>query len=258
MKGYMGKILRVDLSNRRTEIQQVDEKLARNWVGGSGIGARFLYDETSEQTVPLSHENLLIFMTGPLTGSSVPGTGRHEVTFKSPLTGIFGRAGVGGKWGVELKRAGFDGVIIVGKADKPVYLWIHEGEVDFRDARHLWGKDTYEVTEILKEEIGDRASTAVIGPAGEKRIKIACIAHEGIHARMAGRCGTGAVMGSKNLKAIAVCGTQRIPIYQPEALKDCIKQMLPHISEVTKGFREFGTAGGVGNYELLGNFPHKN
>ncbi len=257
-KGYMGKILRVDLINRRTEIQPLDEKLANNWVGGSGIGTRFLYDETNEQTDPLSPENVLIFMTGPLTGSSVPGTGRHEVTFKSPLTGIFGRAGVGGKWGVELKQSGFDGIIIVGKADKPVYLCIREGEVEFRDARHLWGKDTYETSEILRQEIGDSASTAVIGPAGEKRIKIACISHEGIHARMAGRGGAGAVMGSKNLKAIAVCGTQKIPISQPEALKGYIKQMLPHISEATKGLREFGTAGGVHNYEVLGNFPHKN
>jgi len=256
--GYMGKILRVDLLNRKTEIQPLDEKIARNLVGGSGIGTRFLYDETTEQTDPLSPENLLIFMTGPLTGSSVPGTGRHEVTFKSPLTGIFGRAGVGGKWGVELKRAGFDGIIVVGKADKPVYLSIHGGEVEFRDARHLWGKDTYEASEILKEEIGDRVRTAIIGPAGEKQIKIACIAHEGNHARMAGRCGAGAVMGSKNLKAIAVYGTQRVPIYQPEALKDYIKQMLPHISEVTQGLRKFGTGGGVQNYELLGNFPHKN
>lgn len=256
--GYMGKILRVDLVNRRTRIEELDEKLARNWVGGSGIGTKFLYDETNEQTNALSPQNLLIFMTGPLTGSTVPGTGRHEVAFKSPLTGIFGRAGVGGSWGVALKRAGFDGIILMGKADKPEYLLVHDGKVEFRDAQHLWRKDTYEASKILEQEVGNRASIAIIGPAGEKKIKIACIAHEGNHARMVGRGGAGAVMGSKNLKAIAVYGNQKMSINQPEALKNYIKLMLPHIRESTKGLREFGTAGGILNYEKLGNLPHKN
>jgi aldehyde:ferredoxin oxidoreductase len=256
--GYTDKILRVDLSRQRTEIQQLDENLAKNYVGGSGIGAKFLYDETTGQTDPLSPENPLIFMTGPLTGSGVPGTGRHEVVFKAPLTGIFARSGVGGSWGVELKQAGFDGILLTGKADKPVYLWIHEGKIEFKDASALWGKDTYEAAEILKEETEKKASTAVIGPAGEKKIKITGIAHEGDHARMAGRCGGGAVMGSKNLKAIVVYGTQKVSINQPEKLKDYIKEMLPHIKEATKGMQEFGTAGGILNYEKLGNFPHKN
>jgi len=256
--GYTGKILRVDLSNQKTEIQQLDKNLARSYVGGSGIGAKFLYDETTKRTDPLSPENLLIFMTGPLTGSGVPGTGRHEVTFKSPLTGIFARSGVGGSWGVELKQAGFDGIILMGKADKPLYLWIHEEKVEFKDAEHLWDKDTYEVTEILKEETEKKASAAVIGPAGERKIKISGIVHEGNHARMAGRCGGGAVMGSKNLKAIVVCGTQKVSVNQPEKLKSYIKEMLPHIKEVGKGMGEFGTGGGIVNYEKLGNFPHRN
>jgi aldehyde:ferredoxin oxidoreductase len=257
-KGYMGRILRVDLSNRRTEIQQLDDKLVTNFVGGSGVGAKFLYDETSERTEPLSGENLLIFMTGPLTGCAIPGSGRHEVVFKSPLTGIFGRSGVGGRWGVGLKHTGFDGVILTGKSDTPVYLWINDGKVEFKDARHLWGKDTYESAELLEKELGDKVSTAVIGPAGERMVRIACIAHEGNHARMAGRCGPGAVMGSKNLKAIAVYGTQRVPIHHQQALKEKIHQILPHISEAGKGMRSLGTSGGIPNYERLGNFPHKN
>jgi aldehyde:ferredoxin oxidoreductase len=256
--GYTNRILRIDLTSQKTEIQQLDENLAKNYVGGSGIGTKLFYDETAAQIAPLSPENVLMFMTGPLTGTGVPGTGRHEVVFKSPLTGIFARSGVGGSWGVELKRAGFDGLILTGKADKPVYLWIHDGKVQFRDATDLWGKDTYEAASILKDGIKKKASVAVIGLAGEKKIKIAGIAHEGDHARMAGRCGGGAVMGSKNIKAIMVYGTENISIHQPEELKAYIKEMFPHITEVTKGMREFGTAGGIPNYEKLGNFPHKN
>jgi aldehyde:ferredoxin oxidoreductase len=256
--GYTGKILQIDLSNKRSEIQLLDENLIKNYLGGSGIGTKFLYDEINEQIDPLSPESCLIFMTGPLTDTGVPGTGRHQVIFKSPLTGIFAQSSVGGSWGINLKRSGFDGIIIKGRADKPLYIWIHKGEIEFRDAKHLWGKDTYETAKILKEKTGEKASIATIGPAGEKKIKISCIVHEGNHARVAGRCGGGAVMGSKNLKAVVVYGTQRISINQPEKLKDYIKETLPHIKEVSKGMSEFGTSGGILNYEKLGNFPHKN
>ncbi len=256
--GYTNKILRVNLNNFTTEIQQLDENIIRKYIGGSGIGAKFLYEATTELTDSLSSQSPIIFMTGPLTGTGVPGAGRHEVIFKSPLTNIFARSSVGGSWGVKLKRSGFDGIIISGKSDKPVYLWVHDGEVEFRDANHLWGKDTYEVDKILKGETDEKASTAVIGPTGEKSIKISCIVHDGKHARVAGRCGGGALMGSKNLKAIVVYGTQKISVNQPEKLKDYIKEMLPHIKEAGKGMSEFGTGGGILNYEKLGNFPHKN
>ena len=256
--GYTGKIVRIDLSNQKVCIQQIADNLIKDYIGGSGIGAKLLYEEKTEKMDPLSPNSLIIFMTGPLTGSGVPGTGRHEVIFKSPLTNIFARSSVGGSWGVKLKKAGFDGIIISGKSDKPVYLWIHEEKVEFRSANHLWGKDTYEVDKILKEETEGKASTAVIGPAGEKGIKISCIVHDGKHARVAGRCGGGALMGSKNLKAIVVYGTQRVSINQPKKLKDYIKETLPHIKEAGKGMSEFGTAGGIMNYEKLGNFPHKN
>ena len=256
--GYTGKILQIDLSNKRSEIQLLDENLIKNYLGGSGIGTKFLYDEINEQIDPLSPESCLIFMTGPLTYTGVPGTGRHQVIFKSPLTGIFAQSSVGGSWGINLKRSGFDGIIIKGRADKPLYIWIHKWEIEFRDAKHLWGKDTYEVDKILKEETDVKASTAVIGLAGEEKIKISCIVHDGKHARVAGRCGGGALMGSKNLKAVVVYGTQRISINQPEKLKDYIKETLPHIKEVSKGMSEFGTSGGILNYEKLGNFPHKN
>lgn len=256
--GYTGKILRIDLSNKRIDIQQLDENIIKNYIGGSGIGAKFLYEETTKLIDPLSSESPIIFMTGPLTGSGVPGTGRHEIIFKSPLTNIFARSGVGGTWGVKLKKAGFDGIIISRKSNKPVYLWINDGKVEFREASYLWGKDTYDADEILKEETEKNASTAVIGPAGEKKVKISCISHDGKYARVAARCGGGALMGSKNLKAIVVCGTQSIYINQPEKLKDYKKEMLPHIKEFSQGMSEFGTAGGILNYEKLGNFPHKN
>jgi len=256
--GYTGKIARIDLSKRKVYVQRLENNLIKDYIGGSGIGAKLLYEEKTEKMDPLSPNSLIIFMTGPLTGSGVPGTGRHEVIFKSPLTNIFARSSVGGSWGVKLKKAGFDGIIISGKSDKPVYLWIHEEKVEFRSANHLWGKDTYEVDKILKEETEGKASTAVIGPAGEKGIKISCIVHDGKHARVAGRCGGGALMGSKNLKAIVVYGTQPVFVCKPEKLKNYLRELIPHIKEVSKGLSEFGTAGGILNYEKLGNFPHKN
>ena len=256
--GYIGRILRIDLSNRGIQIEQIDEGVTKLWVGGSSLGAKFLYDSTDERTDALSPDNPLIFMTGPLTGSSVPGTGRHEVVFKSPLTNMFGRSGAGGRWGVLLKRAGFDGIILTGKSNEPVYLWINDGKVEFKPASHLWGKDTYDANQAITEELGKKISTAVIGPAGERMTRIACICHEGDHARVAGRCGVGAVMGSKNLKAIAVYGTGKVMVAEPEKLHSYIKEMLPQIQQITKGMNAFGTTGGIMNYEKLGNFPHKN
>ena len=256
--GYTNKILRVDLSKFTYKTETLDEDVIKRYIGGSGLGAKILYEETNETMHPLSPDSPLIFMTGPLTGSGVPGSGRHEVIFKSPLTNLFARSDVGGSWGVGLKRSGFDGIIVTGKSDKPVYLWIHNEKLEFCDAVRLWGKDTYETSKILKEETDKKATAAVIGPAGEQVIKISCIVHDGKHARVAGRCGAGAIMGSKNLKAIVVYGTKSFTINQPDRLKTYIRETLPHIKEVTKGLNEFGTAGGIMNYEKLGNFPHKN
>ncbi|MCD6575249.1 aldehyde ferredoxin oxidoreductase family protein [Candidatus Aerophobetes bacterium] len=257
-KGYRGKILRVDLTRRKILIQSLDETDLEKFIGGSGLGAKFLYEEVPADTEPLSPENLLIFMAGPLVGSGTPGSGRHEVVFKSPLTGIFARSGVGGSFGVNLKRAGFDGIIISGRSSKPVYLLVYDGQVEIKDATHIWGKDTYESDRILREEIGRKATVAVIGPAGEGIVKIAGISHDGVHSRMAGRCGSGAVMGSKNLKAIVVYGKDKVDVAFPEKLNQYKKQILPHIKMVSEGMRKFGTAGGIPNYERIGNFPHKN
>ena len=197
-------------------------------------------------------------MTGPLTGSGTPGSGRHEVVFKSPLTGIFARSGVGGSFGVNLKKAGYDGIVVSGRASEPVYLLIHDEKVEIKNAEDIWGKDTYEADRILREKIDKKATVAVIGPAGERKVKIAGISHDGSHSRMAGRCGGGAVMGSKNLKAIVVYGKDKIEIAYPDKLKEYKKKLLPHIIQVSEAFRKFGTSGGVSKYEDLGNFPHKN
>jgi len=256
--GYIGRILRVDLTNDKIFDQFLDEKDIKQFIGGSGLGAYFLYKEVPPEIDPLSPENLLIFMTGPLTGSGTPGSGRHEVVFKSPLTGIFARSGVGGSFGVKLKRAGYDGIIISGKANKPVYLLICNGKVEIKDAGHIWGKDTYETDRILREEYGKGATVATIGPAGENMVRIAGVSHDGVHSRMAGRCGGGAVMGSKNLKAIVVLGDGEVEVAFPDRIKSYRKELLPHIRKVSEGLRKFGTAGGIPNYENIGNFPHKN
>jgi aldehyde:ferredoxin oxidoreductase len=258
MFGYHKKFLRVDLTNRRVAIEDLGEDLLRKYMGGVGIEAKILYEETGPETSPLSPENILMAVTGPFTGTGVPTSGRHHVVARSPLTGLFGESNVGGSWGVHLKRAGFDGIAIKGRSEKPLYLWIYNGKVEFRDATPIWGKDSYESAQWLKKETTKEATAAVIGPAGERRAKIASIPHIGHIVRQAARTGLGAVMGSKNLKAVVVFGDGEIPIAKPEQLKAHIKEITPHIQKATEAFGKFGTSGGIDNYEKIGNFPLKN
>lgn len=258
MFGYHQKLIRVDLTNRKIEIQNLDEELFRKYLGGVGIEAKILFEETTPETHPLSPENILMAITGPYTGTGVPTSGRHHLVARSPLTGGFGESNVGGSWGVHFKRAGYDGILIRGKSEVPVYLWVHNGETEIRDAMPIWGKDSYESSDWLKKETSREATIAVIGQAGERMAKIASIPHIGHIVRAAARTGLGAVMGSKNLKAMVVLGDGPVPIAQPEALKTSIKNLLPHIRGVTEAFGKFGTSGGVDNYEKMGNFPIKN
>ncbi len=258
MFGYHQKFLRVDLTNQKVLVEDLDESLLRKYVGGVGIEAKILYEETSPETAPLSPENILMAVTGPLTGTGVPTSGRHHVVARSPLTGLFGESNVGGSWGIHFKRAGFDGMAIKGRAEKPIYLWIHNGKVEFRDATPIWGKDSYESAEWLKRETTKEATAAVIGPAGERMAKIASIPHIGHIVRQAARTGLGAVMGAKNLKAIVVFGDGEIPISKPDQLREHIKEITPHIQKATEAFGKFGTSGGIDNYEKIGNFPLKN
>ena len=258
MKGYAGKILRVDLSKGRIEEQALDENLAKKFIGGSGLGAKILYDETGPETDPLGPENRLIFMTGPFAATPVITSGRHAVVTKSPLTGIFAEADSGGTWGPFLKRAGFDGVVISGKSAKPVYLWIADGKAEIRNASHLWGKDTYELDPLIRKETRDEAVVASIGPAGEKGVRYASIMNDGNDGRAAGRGGTGAVMGSKNLKAIAVHGRQQVEIADPEGLRASLKEISPMVAKNAEGMRKNGTAGGLATFETLGTLPLQN
>lgn len=258
MKGYAGKILRVELSKERVETQALDEDLAKKFIGGSGLAAKILYEETGPDTDPLGPENLLIFMTGPFAATPVITSGRHAVVTKSPLTGIFAESDSGGTWGAVLKKAGFDGIVVKGKAKKPVYLWVADGKAEIRDATHLWGQDTYEVEGAIREETRKDAVVASIGPAGEKLVRFASILNDGKDARAAGRAGVGAVMGSKNLKAIAVRGTQAIEIADAEALRASLKEISPMVAKNTEGMRKFGTSGGVAAFENLGSLPLQN
>ena len=248
--GYCGKMLRVDLTSGRIWEQALAEDLLRRYIGGSGLAARFLYDETTPQTDPLGPDNLLIFMAGPLVGTRVPASNRFAVCARSPLTGLWGESDCGGRWGGELKRAGYDGIVVSGQAAHPVYLWVEDGRAELRDARHLWGLDTYEL------DLG--AEVVCIGPAGERLVRYAAIMSGGKDGRAAGRCGLGAVMGAKRLKAIAVKGTGRIRAHDEEGLTRSLRELLPQIKERTAGLHQYGTAGGLAIYERLGNLPLKN
>lgn len=258
MFGYHKKLLRVDLTNRKIEVEDLNEGLIRKSVGGLGVEARILNEETGPKTEPLSPENILIAMTGPYTGTGVPTSGRHHLVARSPLTGFFGESNVGGSWAVHFKKAGFDGIVIKGKSETPLYLWIRDGKVELRDAKPIWGKDSYESAEWLKRETAKEATAAVIGPAGERMAKIASIPHIGHIVRAAARTGLGAVMGSKNLKAMVVYGEGPISVAKPDELKAYIKEITPHIQGTTEAFGKLGTSGGIDNYEKIGNFPVKN
>lgn len=255
--GYMGKVLRVDLSTSQMTTQSFSDEILRKYIGGSGLGAKILFDETDQHTDPLGPENLLIFMTGPVVGTKVLDSGRHHVITKSPLTGIFGESNSGGTFGSGLKHAGFDGIIFVGKSKKPVYLFIDQGEAELRDASQLWGRDTFEVDEMLKTVHGNQIVTASIGPAGERLVRYAAIMNDGVDGRAAGRTGVGAVMGSKLLKAIAVKGNLPVPIADQVALDGLVRQWAGTISKNTSWAKD-GTANGIEGSEAIGNLPIKN
>jgi len=248
----------VDLNNRKIDTLSLNEEIARNYVGGSGLAAKIIYEETSPEINPLDSRNLLVFMSGPFTGTNIPTSGRHAVAAKSPLTGIWGEADVGGSWGVSLKRAGYDGIKIKGASRTPIYLWIHNEKIEIRDAEHLWGIDTYRVDDLLKKETNEKASVACIGPAGESLVKFASIMHDGKNARAAGRCGLGAVMGSKKLKAIVVEGKGENRIKDEQALKRLIKKLIPQMKRKTASLGEYGTTGSEVELEEIGDLPIKN
>jgi len=216
--GYAGKLLRVNLSTGEIKTEQLDFALSRMFLGGRGLASKILYDEIDPKVDPLSPENKIIFAAGPLTGTNAPTGGRYMVITKGPLTGTIASSNSGGFFGAELKFAGYDMVIFEGKSDKPVYLSIHDEEVQLKDATQLWGKDVFETTDILANEFGDgKARVSCIGPAGENLVKFAGVMND--KHRAAGRTGVGAVMGSKNLKAIVVRGSGRPKPSSPDFME---------------------------------------
>ncbi|MGB9812161.1 MAG: aldehyde ferredoxin oxidoreductase family protein [Thermovenabulum sp.] len=259
MFGYYGKIINVNLSIKKIEIQDFPEELQKKYIGGSGVGARILYDETGPDTDPLSGDNPLILMTGPFVGTRIPTSGRHQIITKSPLTGIYGEGDVGGSFGATLKTCGYDGIVIKGCSEKPVYILITQGEIHIKDAGEIWGKDTYETEKYFKSKYGKNVAVGCIGLAGENLVPIANIIFDGKHARAGGRGGLGAVMGSKKLKAIAIIkGNSTVDVYDSKGLLDSIKRNSRIIIEKTKSLAQFGTAGGVVGSEMIGDLPLKN
>jgi len=216
--GYNGKILRVDLERESIEVEEPNEILYSRYLGGGTLALYYLLKELKPRTDPLAPENILIFSGSVISGTPAPGLSRFSVAAKSPLTGAFGEAEAGGWWIPELKFAGFDAIHIRGRAKRPVYLWIHEGETEIRDASPIWGKFSKETQEEIRRELkDDRIRIALIGPAGERKVRSACILNELKHVN--GRTGLGAVMGSKNLKAIAVRGRKRMEVADEESVK---------------------------------------
>lgn len=207
MACYKGKILEVNLSTGAIKHSTLEQDTLRRFIGGSGVAAKLFLDRVSPDVDPLSGENVLFVLTGPLAGTNLPGSARFSVCAKSPLTDIWGESNCGGDFGPELKFAGYDGIAIEGVCDKPVYLLIDDDRVEIRDASELWGKDTYETIDLLKKWIGGtrKARVLAIGPAGENLVRYACIISDKYG--VAGRTGLGAVMGAKKLKAIVLRGT---------------------------------------------------
>jgi aldehyde:ferredoxin oxidoreductase len=262
MFGYMGKILRINLTNGKTTEEPLEEKVARKFIGGRGLGAYILFNELKPGIDPLGPENKLVIATGVVTGIPFPGNSGLNVMAKSPLTGIWGEATSKGFFGPELKAAGYDAIIIKGKAEKPVYLWINDGEVEIKDASRLRGKLTREVQKIIKAELkDDRVQVGCIGIAGENLVRFANIMFGFNH--FAGRTGMGAVMGSKNLKAIAVRGTGKVKYANEEKLVDLLIEKLigkealsgPYFPD---GLFKYGSLADLGYWQETGRLPTKN
>lgn len=259
MLGHAGRVLRVDLGTSDIAIEQLNDDLARKYVGGSGLGTYYLSRETNPLSHPLGPENALILLTGPFAGTRLPTSARLAVVTKSPLTGMYAESDVGGTFGLKLKKSGFDGIIITGRAHNRCYLYVSEQGARILDAADLAGKDTYEVDDALKSVHGQQITVASIGPAGENMVRYAGIMTDGRHARAAGRCGVGAVMGSKNLKAIVVAqGMQSPRIANPDAMGQSIRRWSRILADQGEGLRSYGTAGGLESNEFTGDMPIRN
>jgi aldehyde:ferredoxin oxidoreductase len=257
MNGWTGKLLRVNLSTGEVDVEKLDKDILAKFVGSRGVNSYLAYKHVKPGIDPLGPENVLIFGVGPLTGTLAPASGRWTVTTKSPMTGILGDANSGGHWAAELKYAGFDHILIEGASDHPVYLYVSDGQAEIRAASHLWGKDTWETTALLKKELMDPdVKVTCIGQAGENLVKFAAVIND--RTRAAGRTGVGAVMGSKQLKAIAVRGMQPVEIARPKEFGETtlrIHKMLREDWPAYEGLADQGTAGLVAAGLAIGWMP---
>ncbi len=259
MGGWTGQLLRVDLTNSRVTREAIPEQWLHEYLGGRGLAARYLYEEMDPQADPLSPDNKLIFATGPLTGTPVPCGARYMVVTKGALTNAITTSNSGGHWGPEVKFAGYDLVIFEGRAPQPSYLFIYDDHVEIRDAQEYWGKGVSETEDGLRSELGiPGLRVACIGPAGENLVRFACIVND--KHRAAGRSGVGAVMGSKNLKAIAVRGTGGVEIADPAAFMQSVWNMRDAMQDSPgrKSFSELGTAATIDMTQAFGGLPTRN
>ena len=228
-RNFFLKMLEVNLTTKDIQETQIDSSVVREFLGGLGVAIKYLYEETGPKTDPLSPNNVIVISAGLLSGTMAPTCGRTHLATKSPLTGILGIGNFGGYFGPRLRFAGFDAVIIRGQAASPVYLEIQNGKARLRDAETLWGKDSWETTDILKNELGEDASVLCIGPAGEQMVRFACPIADYDHA--AGRSHAGCVLGAKRLKAITVKGNGTIPVADPDKFEKTVRQVLKRIKE---------------------------
>ena len=253
--GYHGKILHVNLTDRTLATEEPPEAFYRMYMGGSALNLHYLLKEMAPGVDPLGPDNILGLSVGVATGAPISGQSRMTANAKSPLTGAIGDSQCGGFWPAELKFAGFDAIIVRGKASSPVYLWVHNGKAEIRDASHLWGKVTGDVEKTIREELGDQKIEVMqIGPAGEKLVRFACLIN--MCNRANGRTGMGAVMGSKNLKAVAVRGNQKPAIADKEALTELGRwgfKAFPNSG--VAGLGKYGTAGVVSVQQTMGGLP---
>ena len=257
--GYNGKIARVNLQARTMKVENPDDAVYKQYLGGRGLGAYYLFRELTPKIDPLGHENIIIVAPSVITGIPIAGMSRCSIVSKSPLTGTYGETEAGGFFGAELKAAGFDALIIEGRSEKPVYLFVHDGEIDFNDASTMWGKTTKDAQTEIREQVKDRhARIDLIGPAGENLVRYACVLNELKFAH--GRGGLGAVMGSKKLKAIAARGTKKPELEDPEAIQQIARWMASHWKEFPGALTRssLGTADAVLPLNALGILPTRN
>ena len=253
LHGYAGKVLRVYLTEGKVTVEVLREELVLHYIGGKGFGAKILFEELKPRIDPYDPSNLLVFAAGPVNGLALSGASRLCTVFKSPLTGIWGESQCGGHFAPQLKYAGYDMMIIYGRSEKPVYITVEDEDVSINDASHLWGEDTFETENAIKRDHGKGFQVLSIGQAGENLVRYACITHD--RGRQFGRCGAGAVMGSKKLKAIAVKGSGTIEAARQEDLNNFRKELNEKISQRLKSLTEYGTPAIMALTNATGTLP---